>query len=523
MQKIRDVLRCLFDQKKTQRATAVICNVARKTVADYLTRFQVAKLTWPLPIDLYDDELKLKLFPKSPSKNSRPDPEIEYVLVHVESKKKGFTRSQMYKELVTDQNKGHLISYSAFCRKYKEYKKTLKLSLRRTRIAGEICMVDYAGQTMKITNPQTGAKREVQIFVGMLGSSNYAYCEATESQRLEDWIGSHVRMFEYFGGTPVLVIHDNLKSAVTKPNLYSPLINESYQSLCRHYHIHPLAARIYKPKDKAGVELTVQIITRWILFVLRKRVFFSLEELNDQIALLLEDMNHRPFKQLPGSRYSNWLEIEKPTLRSLPAEKYEFSVWTISRAGEDYHVCSNDHFYSVPYSYRNLEVSIRTTEKKVEIICKGKRIASHDRSQIKGGKTTDPNHQPPEHKVFDSWTAEDCLSWAGGVGEHFEQFMRQQLEKINNRNVGYRVQGAFKKIASEFGNLRLDGACRYALACGATTTEGVKTILARNLDSNVDDSNPENESISTKTAPHHENLRGQNYYKNILNLESEEC
>ncbi|MBC3920045.1 IS21 family transposase [Undibacterium sp. CY18W] len=521
MQKIRDVLHCLLDQKKSQRVTAVICNVARKTVADYLTRFQLAQLPWPLPIDLYDDQLKLNLFPKSANKNNRPDPEIEYALVHVESKKKGFTRSQMYRELVTDQNKSHLISYSAFCRQYKQYKKTLKLSLRRTRIAGEICMVDYAGQTMKITNPKTGVTRNVQIFVGMLGSSNYTFCEASESQRLEDWLGSHVRMFEYFAGTPELVIHDNLKSAVIKTSLYTPLINESYKALCRHYHIHPLAARAYKPRDKGGVELTVQIITRWILFVLRKRVFFSLEELNAEIALLLEDMNHRPFKQLPGSRYSNWQEIEKPTLRSLPDSKYEFAIWTISRAGEDYHVNCNDHYYSVPYTYRNLEMSIRATEKKIEIIYKGKRIASHDKSQIKGGKTTDRNHQPPQHKIFDGWNVEDCLKWAAGLGEHVEQFMRHQLLKVNNRNVGYRVQGAFKKIALEYGNVRLNAACRYALACGAMSTDGIKTILSRNLDSKIDESNPVNESKSMTTATDHENLRGQNYYKNILSLESE--
>lgn len=522
MQKIRDVLHCLLGQKKSQRATAVICNVSRKSVSTYLTRFHLSRLSWPLPEDLYDDDLKLKLFPKGASEKERRDPQIDYSIVHLESRKKGFTRLQMYQELVADQGKSTEISYPHFCRQYKQFQTSLKLSLRKTKIVGEICMVDYAGKTMKITNPKTGLVRDVQIFVGMLGSSNYTFCEATESQRLEDWVGSHVRMFEYFGGTPEMVIHDNLKSAVTKPSIYSPLINESYLSLCRHYGIHPLAARVYKPTDKGGVELTVQIITRWILFALRKRTFFSLEELNLQISRLLEEMNRRPFKQLQGSRHSNWLEIEKPALRALPSEKYEFAIWSKCRAGEDYHLHSQDHFYSVPYNYRNQEISVRTTENHLELFCKGRRIASHIRSFQKGGKSTDKNHQPPQHKAFDSWNSEECLKWAAGLGKYVEKFMHHQLQKINNKNFGYRAQGALRKLAQEFGNVRLDGACRYALECGATSTEGIKTILSRKLDKEKEESDLETETIGLEKVSSHENLRGKNYYRNIISSDGDQ-
>jgi len=521
MRKIRDVLHCLLDKKKSIRATAIICDLSRKTVTDYLTRFQLAQLPWPLPVELYDDKLEEELFPKTTQKKNAPAHSIDFSAVHLESKKKGFTLQQMYKELVLDEAEKGTISYSHFCKLYNDYKKSLKLSLRQTWTEGEVCMVDYAGQTMPVVDRDTGTIKKAQIFVGVLPSSNYAFCEATESQRLEDWLGSHVRMFEHFEGVPEIVIHDNLKAAVTTPHIYKPLINESYLSLCRHYHVHPLAARIYQPKDKAKVELTVQIVTRSILFVLRKRKFFSIEELNDEIAALLSELNNRQFKQLPGSRYSHWQESEKQKLKSLPLEKFEFAVWNKVRAGEDYLVNVDDHFYSVPHTLRNLELTVRLTKRHVEIFNKGRRIASHQTSSEKGGKTIDPNHQPQNHRVFDGWNKDDCIAWASAIGTFTKSFMEHQLAKVNNKHFGYRAQGAVKKIATEFGNHRLEGACKYAHKCGATTIDSLKTILSRNLDSQTDDVASDKLAEESKLSENHENLRGANYYKNLLNINGE--
>ncbi|MFZ3003404.1 MAG: IS21 family transposase [Undibacterium umbellatum] len=517
MRKIRDVLYCLLEQKKSIRATAVICNVSRKTASDYQTRFRLARLSWPLNPELDDEKLELELFPKITQEKSTIEHEIDYSVVHLESKQKGFTLQQMYKELVTCQGAKNSISYSHFCKQYNDYKKTLKLSLKHTWVAGEVAMVDYAGQTMPIFDPKTGEKRKVQIFVGVLASSGYAYCEATNSQSLEDWVGSHTRMLDHFEGTPELVVHDNLKAAVIKPHRYAPLINESYLSMCRHYNIHPLAARVYRPKDKAKVELTVQIVTRSILFVLRKRKFFSIDELNVEIKTLLSELNHRPFKQLPGSRYSNWLEHEKPKLRGLPTEKFEHAVWAKVRASENYRINVDEHFYSVPSTFRNLELTTRMTKEHIEIFSKGKRVASHNRSEEKGGETIDPNHQPPSHRVFDGWNKDQCLDWAAAIGDFTKSFMQEQLKKINNKNFGFRAQGAMKKIASEFGNERLEGACKYALSCSALSIESLRTILSRNLDSRADEIVAEQSREDSNIPEDHENLRGASYYKNLLN------
>lgn len=519
MKKYREVLSCVFDKNKSQRATALFCSVSRQAVSDYIIRFQLSKLSWPIPEYMTNEELYLKLFPKTPKKNKQSKLQVDYQLVHLESKRKGFTLTQMYNELIMEKGHTNQLSYAHFCRSYREFKDSLKISLRRVKVPGELCMVDYAGKTMQITDSKTGTKRDVQIFVGVLGYSNYTFCEATESQKIEDWIGSHVRMFEYFAGTPELVIHDNLRSAVTKSSIYTPLINESYKALCEHYDIHPFPARAYKPKDKAGAEITVQIVTRWILFSLRNRTFFSLAELNLEIGRLRELMNERKFKQLPGSRLSNWIEHEKPKLKQLPNDRYQFALWSKCRVGQDYHVHIGQHYYSVPYTIRNSNVMVRMTEDCIEIIHKDKRIASHLRSHIVGGKSTKPEHMAPQHRVFSDWAAAEALQWANGVGEPVSQLLQLQLRKINNRHFGYRLQGALKKLVKDYGNERVNSACSFALSCGVTSSDGLKRILAYNLDSQCQDPKENHQSINTKKADGHENLRGRKYYENKISDE----
>ncbi|EPN74432.1 ISPsy14, transposase, partial [Pseudomonas syringae pv. actinidiae ICMP 18801] len=157
--------------------------------------------------------------------------------------------------------------------------------------AGEKLFVDYAGQTAPIIDRSTGEIRQAQIFVAVLGASSYTFAEATWSQKLPDWLGSHVRCFAFF--------------------------NPSYRDLAEHYGVAVLPARSRKPKDKAKVEVGVQVVERWILAVLRNRQFFSLGELNTAISLLLERLNHKPFKKLPGSRRSAFESIDQPALSLL--------------------------------------------------------------------------------------------------------------------------------------------------------------------------------------------------------------
>jgi transposase len=285
-------------------------------------------------------------------------------------------------------------SYSQFCFHYQQWQSHLKLVMRQTHRAGEKLFVDYAGPTIPIVNPVTGEIREAQIFVAVLGASNYTYAEATLTQRLADWIGAHTRAFTFFGGVPALVVPDNPRSGVTKACSYEPLLNTSYQLMLAHYGTAALPARPYKPRDKAKVEVAVQVVERWILTRLRHHTFHSLFELNLAIRKLLTALNERPFKKLPGSRRSQFEALDQPALRPLPAQAYEYAEWRKVRVSLDYHVEVDKHYYSVPHSLLRQQLDVRLTERTVELFQRGQRVAVHVRSRRQGAHSTNAEHMP---------------------------------------------------------------------------------------------------------------------------------
>src|SRR6056297_3137204 len=335
MRKIRETLRLHFDSGLGQRPIARCLNISRTTVGDYLHRARIAGLSWPLPEALTDQQLYNRLFPPtgSVSSSDRPLPDCAYL--HTELKRKGVTLILLWEEYLGEHPQGY--RYSQFCELYRRWARKLKLSMRQIHKAGEKLFVDYAGQTLPIINPQTGEIREAQVFVAVLGASSYTFAEATLGQNLPDWLGSHVRAFEFIGGVPELVIPDNLKSAVNRPCRYEPDLNPSYQDLAEHYGTAVIPARVRKPKDKAKAEVGVQVVERWILARLRKQSFFSLTEANAAIRTLLDDLNNRAFKKLPGSRKEAFESLDRPALKALPAQAYTFAQWKKVRLGIDYH------------------------------------------------------------------------------------------------------------------------------------------------------------------------------------------
>ncbi|OGW82733.1 MAG: hypothetical protein A2Z83_07955 [Omnitrophica bacterium GWA2_52_8] len=224
--------------------------------------------------------------------------------------------------------------------------------------------VDYAGQTVAVIEPETGAVRQAQIFVAVLGASNYTFSEAAWDQSLESWIGSHIHAFEYFGGVPEIVVPDNLKSGVSKACRYEPDLNPTYHEMSVHYGTAVIPARVVKPKDKAKGEVGVQIVERWILAALRNRTFFSLAELNEAIGELLERLNNRSFKKLEGSRKSWFETMERGVLKALPAARYVLTKWKKAKAGIDYHVEFEGHYYSIPHEFREEEKKRRKKRRK---------------------------------------------------------------------------------------------------------------------------------------------------------------
>ena len=383
MRKIKEVLRLKFECGLGVRQIARSIRASHSTVSDYLYRAQKGGISWPLTPDMDDKKIEELLFHSNSSGTSPCKPLPDFSTIHKEMKRKGVTLFLLWEEYKEVYPEGY--SYSQFCEHYSRFKKSQEICLRQRYYGGDKMFVDYAGQTIPVQEPHTGGIRHARLFAACLGASNYSYAEGTWTQNLADWISSHIHAYEYFQGVPQATIPDNLRSGVSRACRYDPDINPTYLEMAQHYGTAIMPTRKRKPRDKAKVESSVLVVERWILAALRNHVFFSLEELNEAIADLLEKLNHRPFKKLPGSRYDLYKEADLPALKPLPEKRYEYAEWKRPVAHIDYHVEIEKHYYSVPYTYIQKKLDARITGKTVEIFSQGVRIASHIRSCQKGG------------------------------------------------------------------------------------------------------------------------------------------
>jgi transposase len=379
--------------------------------------------------------------------------------------------------------------------------------MRQTHRAGEKLFVDYAGQTLPVIDPRMGEIRSAQIFVAVLGASNYTYAEATWSQSLPDWIGSHQRSFTFLGGLPELVVPDNLLSGVTKAHRYEPDLNPTYLEMATHYGVAIVPARIRKPKDKAKAEVGVQIVERWILASLRNRTFFSLTELNQTIQQLVLKLNQRPFKKLPGSRGERFQSLDKPALKALPMTPYVYAEWKLVRVHIDYHVDIEGHYYSVPYRLVKQQLDARITENTVEVFNKGERVASHLRSWLKGHHTTLNAHRPEAHQHYGDWSPERFMSWAEKIGSATRQVITAVLQERRHPEQGYRSCLGILRLAKAYSDGRLEAACTRALLLGTCRYKSIESILKHGLDSK-----PVVVEEESALPQQHENVRGSAYY-----------
>jgi transposase len=505
MRKIREVLRLRFEVGLSARQVAASVQIARSSVGEYERRLAAAGLSWPLPEGLSDTALERRLFPPPPPVPTDTRPIPNWAVLHEELRRPGVTLMLLWEEYRTAHPQG--FAYSWFCEHYRDWAGKLDLVMRQTHRAGEKLFVDYAGQTVEIIDRATGEVRAAQIFVAVLGACSYTYAEATWTQTPPDWIGAHVRAFAFFGGVPELLVPDNLKSGVQRACRYEPDLNPTYAELAHHYGVAVLPARVRKPRDKAKAESGVQLVERWILAALRHRTFFSLAELNAAIAELLERLNDKPFKKLPGSRRSAFAQIDQPALRPLPAAPYVYATWKKVRVHIDYHVELDGHYYSVPYALVKQPLDARLTQRTVELFHKGNRVASHVRSSAKGRHTTIPEHMPKAHREYAEWTPQRLVRWAEQTGPATAGVIGQILRTRAHPQQGFRSCLGILRLAERYGNERLEAACRRALRLNACRYKSLASILERGLDRQP---LPEQTELTLPAA--HDHVRGPGYY-----------
>ena len=509
MRKIKEVLRLHAECRLAGRAIARSVGIGPATVYDYIARARLANLTWPLPAGLDDDGLERLLFPPQtelPSDRAVPD----WSHIHQELRRPGVTLQLLWEEYKA-RFPEHGYQYSRFCDLYREWAGRVDVTMRHVHRAGERLFVDYAGDTVPVVDAESGEVRRAQVFVAVLGASNYTYAEATWSQDVNDWVGAHVRTFAFLGGVPTLLVPDNLKAGVSRANRYEPDVNPTYYEMARHYGAAVLPARARKPRDKAKVEAGVLLVERWILAALRNQTFFSLVELNTAIRRLLDRLNRKPFKKLDGSRLSVFEALEKPALKPLPADRYELAAWRKARVNIDYHVEVTGHYYSVPFTLARQEVELRFTATTVEAIHRGRRVASHARSYERGKHTTLAEHMPPAHQKFLEWTPERILAWAAKKGDHVARMAEAIMASRDHPVQGFRACLGLLRLERTYGPDRLEAACRRALHFGTPGYKVVERILSGGLD-HLPLPAPTAEAV---VLPAHDNVRGAAYYTDL--------
>ncbi len=506
MRRVHEVLRVKLDGGLSDRQAARSLGMPRGTVRDYLERFAASGLTWPLPTEVDDAALEQALFRRGerPPALSRPLP--DWAVVTRELTKKGVTLQLLWQEYRDVDPTGYC--YSQFAVHYKTWLGQVDPVMRQVYKAGERALVDYAGLTREIVDPTTGEVRVAQIFVAVLGASNYTYTEATWTQTLPDWIASHVRAVEYFGGVPELFVPDNLKSGVKRPCYYEPVLNPSYAAFATHYGTAILPARVQHPRDKAKVETGVQIVEREILAPLRHQTFTSLAALNDAMREQLEELNHRPFQKLAGSRRSVFEALERVALKPLPADRYEYGEWRDATVNIDCHISVKSHFYSVPYQLQRQKVTVRLTATMVEILQHGHRVAVHRRSGIPGGYSTEAAHRPKSHQQHLEWTPSRLIHWGASIGASTGAVIAHILDAKARPEMGYRACLGLLSLGKKYGHDRLEAAAARAIHTGTQSYQSLKSILATSLDrAPLPESAP-----ATRLPPSHENIRGREYY-----------
>jgi transposase len=505
MNKLKEILRLKHEANLSARQIARALNVSHTVVNNYIGKSDSCNKSYDELKVLSDSEIVASLFPSEIKKYKYTPPDFGYI--HKELKRKGVTLELLHEEYA-DTNPSGYYGYTWFCNEYKKFAKKLNPSMRQTHIAGEKVFIDFSGMTMPITNRDTGEISEVQIFVAVLGGSDYPFVKALASQTKKDFINVHVDMFKYFGGVPAVLVPDNLKSAVLRADNYDPDINPDYAAMARHYGCVVIPARSGKPKDKAKVENGVKIYQRWVLARLRNHIFFSIPELNVAINKLMPLFINKQMKRLEKSRLELFLEIDKPALRPLPQFDYEYREFKMLKVNIDYHIALEKTYYSVPYQLLHKKVEVWYSNTIVDIYYEGKKITTHPKSSQKGKYVTKMEHMASSHKKYLEWNPGKILNWGKSIGDSTVKLLDTIMKNKAYPEIGFKacmgILNLYKKYLEyeSWDEYRLDQVSSYALQSHRYRVDDIKKILKNDK---------QTEELTTKILEH-KFVRGSNYY-----------
>lgn len=503
---IRSILRLTHEQGLSVRAVSERLKMGKTSVSTYLLRAKQTGLSvWPLPPGLDDDfALEQHLF-RRVGRLRQDLVEPDWQVVSAELKRKGVTLTLLWQEYRTSHADGY--GYTWFCNRIAAFEQRAQATFRNRHEAGAVMQTDYAGQTVPIIDPMTGAIHNAQIFVAVLPASSLTFSYASYSQQLPDWIEGQERALSYFGGVTKANVCDNLKAGVAKALWFEPTLNATFAAMAEHYDTTILPTRSRKPRDKAKVEGAVLIVERWILARLRNRRFFNLADLNTAIWVLLDDLNNRPMRHVGLSRCALFDAVEKKALAPPPATPFDYAEWKTAKVHPDYHVEVDKTFYSVPHRFIGRQVDIRLTHRVVEIFLNHKRIASHIRSSQRSGHITVNDHMPKSHQRYANTTPASLLNQAAKIGVNTAILVERIMRDRPHPEQGYRSAFGILSLTRRYNVSRLEAACERALVINSITYSSVAAIFKSGLDRAM----PQTEAA--KPTPPHTNIRGSSYYQ----------
>ena len=505
MRKTREVLHLKWVQGRSHREIHRSTGVSVATVSETASRALRAGLDWAGVEKLSDAELETLLYPPAPRPGvlrTLPNP----AHVHLELKRPGVTLRLLHLEYLEKHTAGY--GYTQFCQHYKQWLGKQPLTMRQVHRGGDKLFVDYAGKRPQLLDPKTGEATPVELFVAVLGASNYTYVEASLTQQSHDFIGSHLRALEFLGGSPCAIVPDQLRSGVSTPGRYEPTIQRTYQEMARHYGTVILPARPRHPRDKAKVEVAVQLAERWILARLRNQRFFCLDELNQRIWELTDELNDRMMRRYGESRRQLFERLDRPALRALPSCRFTYGEWKYAKVNLDYHIELEHHYYSVPHGLVHQKVEARISATTVEVYHQGQRVAAHPRSLRRAQHTTIPEHMPKAHQKHLEWSPSRLTHWGASIGPQTAKLVESILADRPHPEQGYRSCLGIFRLAKSYSPQRLEAACARALSAGGRSFRHVESILKAGLDAVA----VPIAAADPVPAVMHDNIRGPSYY-----------
>lgn len=513
MQQIRSILQ-LLEKGYSYRKIAEALDVNRVPVTKYARLLKESGHPYAALRQMSDTELAGIVYPEPAAPKvdqaRREDfaRRLDYFLS--ELKRTGVTKLLLWEEYLKESPAAY--GYTQFCILLKDAARMHQASMRQVYKAGELVMVDFAGDTMHYIDRTTGEVLECPVLVAILPFSGLAYVTALPNATLPELIKAQNQCLVYFGGVPQAYKSDNMKQVVTRACRYEPLFTEALQQWGLHYNIALLAARVRKPKDKAPVENAVRITYRRIYAPLRDQVFYSLAELNQAIAQQLELHNNKSFQGKDYSRRQFFEEQEKPLLQSLPPEPFIIKHKVEAKVQKNYHITLGEdwHHYSVPYTYIGKTVQAVYDTDVVEVYYQLKRIALHKRSYKQHAFTTTAHHMPEGHQRYfeqQGWTPEYFLEQAAKIGPDTVTYMRSMLTARQFTEQTYNACRGLLRLQHNYGAERLELACRLALKGGASNYRTIRNILVNNQDKQLQI------QADLFQLPEHTNLRGPDAYQ----------